>query len=139
MKARSARSSFPFALLFVSATALAAPPVAGPAEPHGPIDPCTVANYEEPDVTCELCARSAKDGGACARRLAGLGYLKKCETRHEVAEHGEVWCKSQPVATAPKPGPEETQHTLRLVVLAAAMVLAGVVLYFRKDGARGRT
>ena len=126
------------AVLLAAAGTLGAPPVAQPAEPHGPIDPCTVANFEETDVLCELCPRAAKDAGTCGKRLAGLGYLKKCETRHEVAEHGEVWCKSKRPAAA-KPEPEETQSTLRLVVVVAAAALVGVGLYFRWDWAKRRS
>lgn len=119
--------------------ALAAPPVGEPAEPHGPIDPCTVTNYEETDVPCELCPRDEKEAGACGKRLEGLGYLKKCETRHEMAAHGAVWCKPKRAAEAAEPEPEETQSALRLVVLAGAAALVAVGLYFRKDWAKRRS
>jgi hypothetical protein len=120
----------------VAAGALGAPPMAEPAEPHGPIDPCTVANFQETDVLCELCPPATKDAGACGKRLGGLGYQKKCETRQELAEHGEVWCKTKRAVASAKSEPEETRSTLRLVVLLAGAALVAVGLYFRRDWAK---
>jgi hypothetical protein len=128
--------SLGLALALAAHGALAAPPVGAPAELHGPIDPCTVANHAESDVVCELCPPAAADSGACGRRLGGLGYLKKCATAQEASEHGEVWCKSKRLAAAPRPPPEDTQRTLRWVVLAAAAVLVGALVYFRRDRAK---
>jgi hypothetical protein len=138
--ARSTRRSRAFAALalLVTSGALAAPPVGEPAEPHGPVESCTVTNYEETDVPCEFCRRDDKDG-ACGKRLESLGYVKKCETRHEMAAHGAVWCRSKRPAVASKSEPEETQGTLRLAVLAGAAALVAVALYFRKDWAKRRT
>lgn len=127
-------------VLLASTGALAAPPLAEPSQPHGPVDPCTVASYEETDVACELCPRDAS-GAECARRLEGLGYVKKCETRHEIAAHGAVYCKSKraAVASSPEPESEQTRSALRLIVLVAAAALAGVVLYSRRDVAKRRS
>jgi hypothetical protein len=139
--ARSLRRSWPFGvgLLCVAGSLQAAPPLGAPAELHGPVDPCTVANYAESDILCEFCPAAARDDGACGRRLGGLGYSKKCQTQQVAAAHGEVWCKSKRSAAAPRPPPEETQHTLRLVVLAAAAVLLGAFVYYRREAAKNRS
>lgn len=97
------------------------------------MDPCTVASYEETDVSCEPCPPANEDSGACGKRLGEHGYLKKCSTHQAAAQQGEVWCKSQRVATAPKAKPEATQSVLRWVVLAGAAVLGGGLLYFRRE------
>ena len=96
-------------------------------EPHGYIEPCTIANYQEMMTECDLCTVPHGDPEACSKRLKRRGYEKKCRTRGEAASYGEVWC------VAKRPAPARSGEPASKAVLTGliAALLAGGFLAMR--------
>lgn len=93
---------------------------------HGFVEPCTLANVQEPELQCEACA-SAFGSRACDERLAPRGFVKKCRTRGTHAGWDEIWCARRTDA-AKGTTRESSSGTTGLVVGAAATLAAAVVM-----------
>ncbi|MGC4089935.1 MAG: hypothetical protein QM756_19020 [Polyangiaceae bacterium] len=64
-----------------------------PSEPHGFVEPCTIANQQEMHTECELCKVPHGSPDACKHSLGKRGYQYKCRTQpHGGGELAEVWC-----------------------------------------------
>jgi hypothetical protein len=75
--------------LFVTAPARAqVDPMLG----HGYVEPCTVANAEEPRTECRACAGSGQAAIACTRELDSEGFRFTCRTGPH-SSPVEVWCR----------------------------------------------
>ena len=130
---RTALVAAPLVLLGLAARAPAMQ-TAPDLEPHGFVEPCTLANVQETDIECELCAQGQRQ--ECGQRLASHGYLRKCRTRG--ASSGgwdEIWCTA-PANAAPKMQPEngQTSSTRSVLIVSVTIALiAGFWLYRRRS------
>jgi len=101
------------------------PRAAADALEHGFVEPCTLANVQEPELDCEVCAASA-GVAACEVRMKPRGFAKKCRTRGTHAGWDEIWCVRSGGANATasaRPASGTTGLAIGLVVTLAAMVL----------------
>jgi hypothetical protein len=95
---------------------------------HGFVEPCTLANVQEPELDCEVCA-SAAGSRRCEERLGPRGYAKKCRTHGSHAGWDEIWCARR-AAVAPAGSPASPSGLVGLVIGALA-TLGAMVLAIR--------
>jgi hypothetical protein len=95
---------------------------------HGFVEPCTLANVQEPELECEACA-SAFGSRVCQERLEPRGFVKKCRTHGTHAGWDELWCARKTAAA--KNGARESSLGTTGLVLGAAATLAAAVLAMR--------
>jgi hypothetical protein len=102
---------------------------AGPDDPHGFIEPCTVGFVEDSTVRCESCIPTREAPERCAEEWGSRGYEKHCQTNVHSAP-GEVWCIE-------KERPLTTRHFVLGALAALAAALAGTFLFvqWRRRGA----
>jgi hypothetical protein len=108
-------------------------------EPHGFIEPCTVANHQQMDTQCELCAVSPAEPQPCLERLGSRGFEKKCRTRGDARGFAEVWCTA-PRATeseGARAGGEAGRGATAFWLFGSATLVAGF-LFFRQRWLRTR-
>ncbi|HEX6273831.1 MAG TPA: hypothetical protein VFZ53_12370 [Polyangiaceae bacterium] len=95
---------------------------------HGFVEPCTLANVQESELECEVCA-SAVGSRECAERLAPRGFTKACRTHGTRAGWDEIWCARR--RTPASPGPSQSHSDAALLVGGAVATLGAMVLVIR--------
>jgi len=102
---------------------------------HGFVEPCTLANVQEPELECEACA-SAFGSRACDERLSPRGFVKKCRTRGTHAGWDEIWCARR--TDSAKGATRESSSGTTALVLGAVGTLAAAVVMMRVLGKPAR-